>query len=192
LPEGLRRHLVGYGKTAQCSIIFAARSLAGTAWNDRALPRSANAPTEPAYGQASVLGEPEIEERDDSRLPDEVALTDARPVDGPRSLAWAEQRLLNFGFQKIDVDAAKDYVKTVTHEQGRFVVHADPRHARRIAFSISRAFPADHGRPKILRRFNVSDFWVSHLREKVLLHVDAVALPATVIARGPSKRPWTA
>ena len=177
LPEGLRRHLVGYGKTAQCSVMFAARSLARKAWSDRILAGGADAQRESVHGPGSGAGEPESQRPDGSAVPETVAPSDARPKQGPRSLDWAEQRLLNIGFQRIDVNGALDYVKTFTYAQGTFVVHADPTHARRIAFRISRAFQTDHGRPKILRSFSVSDWWVSQLLEKVLLHVGAVALP---------------
>jgi hypothetical protein len=141
------------------------------------MARGADARSELVDGHASVPGDPETQEPDDLEESGELALTGARPMDGPRSLEWAEQRLLNIGFQRIEVSGALDFAKTVTHAQGRFVVHADPRHARRIAFRISRAFQTDHGRPKILRRFSVSDWWVSQLLAKVLLHVEAVARP---------------
>src|SRR5882672_3906222 len=98
LPEGLRRHLIGWGnENNQCMVFGAAMNLARDHWGDRFREKQA----EEAASIATERRRSEILYKIDANkspvLIDEgIRFDDFRSVD---DMAWAEDRLLALGFE---------------------------------------------------------------------------------------------
>jgi len=181
LPEGLRRHLVGFGNIRECPVMKAAMALARESWNRRfSVGEAAEAvaakqtqekrrATEPLY----VIGPAE-----DGVLVDEGFFfsRQPRPAEGAFSLTWAEQRLFGLGFQ-IQVDGRRrSYTKRIEHAGRQFVMYGDPRRLGEISF---RVFDASITRGKKLgiplNTFRIRDGWKNHLAEKVAAGIEAAS-----------------
>lgn len=172
VPEGLRRHLTGWGNCQQCRVMQAAMSLAHDYWQRK------YADVEKAE---EGKGREKLAQRKKSEVlyctaPDlEPELIDERLSFGgtPRSkreLDWIEERLANLGFQ-IACDAN---VKSYTNEHGDFVVYADPRQSGKVDFNV---FPKDYKRSRGHSRFRWASFymldgWKKELREKYDVRVE--------------------
>jgi hypothetical protein len=124
VPEGLRRHLVGWGNTQQCDVMKAALCLARECWDDK-------------FRAAEQAEEVAKRERLEARKRTET-LYRTMPDDDPRlvdenisygtgardqaQLDWAEGRLRELGFQTTSEANVRSYIS----ERGDFVVYADP------------------------------------------------------------------
>jgi hypothetical protein len=131
-PEGLRRHLSGWGRFRQCQIIDTTMLLATDHWDKlfresdleekkvKQAELSARMKVETLY-RVSPFGEAELA---NSKYRKEV-----RDADG---MLWAEDRLNSLGFQIVNEDRTKSYV----NERLDVVVYADPRFRGGIDFSV--------------------------------------------------------
>lgn len=180
-PEGLRRHLIGFGRTHQCSVMETVMALARESWNRQFAPGEAAELTLKSQEEGArrstetlfMLGPKESPVLADERL----YWGKARVTDGADfSLKWAEQRLFGLGFQVVLDDRKKSYTKSVKHPNGDFVVYADPRQTREILF---RVFDAAVVRGKkagmALSTFTIRDSWKNNLPEKVAAGVESAA-----------------
>ncbi len=161
LPEGLRRHLIGWGnENNQCIVFGAAMNLARDHWGDRFREKQA----EEAASIAKERRRSEILYRIDANkspvLNDEGIRFDSfRSVD---EMAWAEDRLLSLGL-KIDLDRN---VKSYTSESDTFVVYADPRRKYQIEFTVYlKQFAQVRAEPPI-GYFGLSDYWKNSIEQK--------------------------
>jgi hypothetical protein len=160
LPEGLRRHLIGWGNdNHQCIVFGAAMNLARDHWGDRFREKQA----EEAVSIARERRRSEILYKIDAKkspvLIDEGIRFDFRSVD---DMAWAEDRLLALGF-KIDLDRN---VKSYTSESDTFTVYADPRRKYQIEFNIYfKEFAQVRAEPPI-DYFSLSDYWKNSIEQK--------------------------
>jgi hypothetical protein len=160
VPEGLRRHLIGWGnENNQCIVFGAAMNLARDHWGDRFREKQA----EEAASIARERRRSEILYKIDAKkspvLIDEGIRFDFRSVD---DMAWAEDRLLALGF-KIDLDRN---VKSYTSESDTFIVYADPRRKYQIEFSIYlKQFAQGRAEPAI-DYFGLSDYWKNSIDQK--------------------------
>lgn len=169
LPEGLRRHLTGWGNTHHCVVMEIVSKLAYEHWHERfgeAERRARQAEqdalaerrrTETAY-RTSPVGEP--------KLVDEGAYSWS-PARTPDQLAWAEERLKELGMRCV----VAGNVRCWLDERNDYVVYADPRHAGRINFEVwRRPLPKGTGRQLRLshRRghFYLLDSWKKDLASK--------------------------
>lgn len=135
IPEGLRRHLTGWGRSSQCSVTEAAHQLALDYFHDKF------GPAEEAERQAK-------EKMRAERIRTEVLLRTGpgkEPVlmDDvgygcvPRDrvdFLWAESRLKELGFEKIEEGRVRQYLR----ESDSFGVFADPRAKGEILFRVYR------------------------------------------------------
>ena len=178
LPEGLRRHLVGYGNTRQCSVIAAAKTLARESWTSRFSEQEAEQQADAQRTKAQRLATETlyvIGPTDDAVLADEVSWRPARPKEPETySITWAEQRLFSLGFQIGVDDRKRSYTKTVQDAGGEFVIYADPRQLGEITFRVFDA-AVKKGRKKglSLHQFRLRDGWKNNLAEKIAEGVSA-------------------
>jgi hypothetical protein len=134
VPEGLRRHLVGWGNTYQCKVMKTALGLARDYWDERF--READQAEE-------VAKRKRLEERKrtetlyrtapdgDPQLIDEWIWFGTKARDHGQ-LAWAEARLNELGFATLSEGNVTSYLS----ERGDFVIYADPRGNGRIIFNV--------------------------------------------------------
>ena len=161
VPEGLRRHLIGWGgENNQCIVFGAAMNLARDHWGDRFREKQA----EEAASIARERRRSEILYKIDANK-SPVLIDEGIPFDNFRSvddMAWAEDRLLALGF-KIDLDRN---MKSYTDESDTFLVYADPRRKYQIEFSIYlKQFAPVRAEPPI-GYFGLSDHWKNSIEQK--------------------------
>jgi hypothetical protein len=142
LPEGLRRHLIGFGRTRQCVIVRATVELARDHWHEKFQPQEQQAAREKQALKEKRLASETVYLLAPGARP--VLLDEgeniwrrARPTsnDSP-GLAWAERRLAELGFQAVYDGRLRSYTKPVACGGRDFVVYADPRHAGAIHFAV--------------------------------------------------------
>ena len=161
VPEGLRRHLIGWGnENNQCTVFGAAMSLARDHWGERFREKQAEE-------AASIARERKRSETlykiDPYRSP--ALIDEGIPFDNFRSvdeIAWVEDRLLALGF-KIDLDLN---VKSFTRESDTFMVYADPRRKYQIEFSIYLKQFAQGRAERPIGYFGLSDYWKNSIDQK--------------------------
>jgi hypothetical protein len=165
LPEGLRRHLTGYGNTHQCGVMEAAFRLAYEYWNST-VEVAEQQKRESANAAKALRRKTEILFK---RGPnEEPALMDERCWlgDQPRNqeeLRWAEDRLSQLGFNVVLDDRVKSYVK----EYGEYSVYADPREKKKISFYVyPKKVPKRRRYPAHLGSFHMMDSWKHDLPRK--------------------------
>lgn len=160
VPEGLRRHLIGWGnENNQCIVFGAAMNLARDHWGERFREKQA----EEAASIARERRRSEIVYKIDAKkspvLIDEGIRFDFRSVD---DMAWAEDRLLALGF---NIDLERN-VKSYTSESDTFIVYADPRRKYQIEFSIYLKQCAQVRAEPLIGYFGLSDYWTNSIEQK--------------------------
>lgn len=168
LPEGLRRHLVGWGNARQCGVFNAVSALAWDCWNGQfsaaeEAERKAKQTHTASRKQSETLYRtaPDLE----PSLIDEGAALYGRIPRDAASMVWAEQRLEALGFEIILEGAVKSYLS----ERGDFVVYADPRALGIIEFAAyKKPLPKLGRRLRVwaFKRFGLQDSWKSDIRGK--------------------------
>jgi hypothetical protein len=171
VPEGLRRHLLGWGNVRQCLVMEAAVALARESWHERfetadraeekevALRREERRRSEALY----LLGPDET-----PRLVDEGAYFNCQPR-SDAEIAWAERRLTDIGFSL----QAESNKKAFIYQRGEVVVYADPRFKNRIDFkafklsTLSSTGRAPRTKTRLLGSFYLQDGWKNDLRGKL-------------------------
>ena len=165
LPEGLRRHLTGWGKAQQCTVMGAAIKLAQSSWQrtrselwnemeqEEELARQQRRATEPQF-QIALEGLP--------LLIDE-GIDSYQPTRTTEQMEFAESRLRELGFARHE----DGLVRSFRREIGDLILYADPRRAGRIDFRVfrkgARARDAHHSQD-----FSIPDRWVNRLEEKLI------------------------
>lgn len=168
LPEGLRRHLVGYGNTHQCLFTETARYLARDYWKDK-FSESDRKEREAEQQEIAKRRAKEtlyqLDPFDNGHLLDEEFWLSEKPRDA-KELDWAESRLRTLGFEK-RVDGN---VQSWIDDQEHYVVYADLRSAGRINFLVwkkplPKRSPANTYRYRICQ-FYLLDSWKNDLGSK--------------------------
>jgi hypothetical protein len=169
VPEGLRRHLVGWGNIRPCEVLEAAFELAHEHWHEK-------------FHAAEQIEKTQKEEllrqRKGSEIlyriaPDqEPKLIDEGPTFGgtfrnESELAWAEQRLAELGFQI----TCEDNVKSYTSERENWLVYADPRLNGKIEFTaykkpLPKKARGSYLRTATFKSFYIMDSWKNDIRGK--------------------------
>jgi hypothetical protein len=165
IPEGLRRHLTGYGNTHQCQVMEAAFGLAHEYWNST---------VEVAEEKKRDAAEAEKARRKETEIlfkrgpNEEPALMDQRCWlgDQPRGreeLQWAEDRLSQLGFNQVLEGRVKSYVTMY----GECSIYADPREKKKITFYVyPDKVPKRRRYPAHLGSFHLMDSWKHDLSRK--------------------------
>jgi hypothetical protein len=179
LPEGLRRHLVGFGRMHECGVMEAARKMAQDYWNREFGPKEAETRVQEAKQIAERLKTEAsyvIGPTDDATLLEGDYWGPARTTeDEEYSIKWAEQRLFSLGF-RINVDGLKrSYIRTGKCGDAEFIIYADPRRKGHISMRVFNV--AARGRKKgiVLHSFDIRDVWKNNLPEKVVAGIEAAA-----------------
>jgi hypothetical protein len=166
VPEGLRRHLVGWGDRGnQCPVFGAAMSLARDYWHVKFHDQEV---AEEAEKQARILERKKTEALYQIAPNEEPELIDERAgySNSPRNaeeMAWAEERLSELGFQINSEGNVKSYIS----EMENFVVYADPRSNGEIRFTVyKKPLPKRRRRALWNRSFSLKDNWKHDLRGK--------------------------
>jgi hypothetical protein len=165
LPEGLRRHLTGWGNSRQCSIIKVVTRSARDYWNDKFAEDERKELTKK---QEVFSQRMQTETLYRVRFDGEPELIDAqcgyfRTLRNSEQMEWAEQRLKELGFQVQEELRIKSYI----YENESVVVYADPRALGEISFVVSKK-PL----PKKLKKFThqpsfaIPDRWKNNLDVK--------------------------
>jgi hypothetical protein len=134
LPEGLRRHLVGWGNTHQCRVTHAAFVLAKDYWKTT---------IGEAERQQRIADSEELERRKKTEVlfrvspHEEPELIEGHCHFGerprtPEELQWAENRLRELGFDILLDQRVKSYVKDYVE----WIVYADLRFQKKITFCV--------------------------------------------------------
>lgn len=132
LPEGLRRHLVGYGNTHQCIFTETAMKLARDDWQNRfeESEKKERRDKQDRLQQRRLTETTyRIEPFGRSELIDECISGSSRT---PEQMDQARMRLEALGFRKV-VEAN---VEAWIDERAEWIVYADPRRLGRIDFSV--------------------------------------------------------
>ena len=168
LPEGLRRHLVGYGRTRQCVFTETAHKLALDDWFERfheaeenqrvehENKRQQRRSTETTY-QVDPFGPPKLLEED------------VHSVEGARTseqMLLATMRLEELGLEK----RFSSNVEAWVDERPDWIVYADPRTSGRIDFTVWKK-PLPKRRPVRsynyrIQSFYLLDSWKNDLKKK--------------------------
>lgn len=195
LPEGLRRHLVGFGAAHQCVVTKAAVEMARDYWHSKFfedeqqeekekldLKRRRIAAEELFVG--GPLAVPELwDEHAYSYCP-----TRARTEEHGGAV-WADTRLKDLGFERVDAERLISYTRRFNFHGEEFVAYADPRNTGEISFRLYRA-DATRRKHDAIATARLQDRWTKNLSER--LHKafeEAVdALPKRVISARPKRR----
>lgn len=168
LPEGLRRHLVGYGNTHKCLFTETAQILAREHWREQ----FAESEREKYERKRQDLARRRNEETlyqlnpfDDGQLLDEGMWSTAKPRTA-EEMGWAESRLQSLALEK----RVSGNLQSWIDEREYFVVYADMRQVGRIDFSVWKK-PLPKRRPirthnYEICRFYLLDTWGKDLRSK--------------------------
>lgn len=166
LPEGLRRHLTGWGRSNHCSVTEAARRLSLDHFQSKFGPaeeaeRQAKEKLRAKRIQSEILLR--TSPTHEPVLIDEVGYgREPRPHD---SLQWAEQRLAELQFQKTEENRVFQYLR----ETESYGVFADPRARGEIVFHVYRKpFPKRSQRNKFnpSEYFAIKDSWKNDIAGK--------------------------
>ena len=167
LPEGLRRHLVGWGENSRCVVMEVVSNLANDHWNEK----FSAAEQEAWHAEQDALAKRRKTETlyrtspdGDAKLLDEGSYSWA-PSRTPEQLAWAEARMKFLGFLCVSERNTQSWVD----EKDDYVVYADPRLAGKISFEVwlkplpkrLKASPRFHH-----RSFQLLDSWKNNLPSK--------------------------
>lgn len=166
LPEGLRRHLDGYGNTRMCDVFSVILSDIGERLHEM-------------FDEEDRIKSIEQKEATNKRRATEV-LYKIGPESGPaliddlfhskcrngEELQFAEERFEKLGF----VVTLDDRVKSYTRDYGDVVVYADPRQQGRITFYVYVSKWEVAKKKKSSRRprqdFYIPDTWKHDIRDK--------------------------
>lgn len=168
LPEGLRRHLVGYGNTHQCLFTDVAQRLAREHWNDK-FTETEKIEWQEKQEELARRRQSEtiyqISPFDGGELLDEgVGFgEESRSLD---ALTWAESRLAALGLEK----NVEGNIQSWVDDRESWIVYADIRSSGRIRFSVWKK-PLPKRRPTSTYRYKISEFylldtWKNDLKSK--------------------------
>lgn len=163
LPEGLRRHLVGWGNSQQCPVMEAAMELARDYWKKRFHAE------EEAEKAARLMAK-------EYRLKSEILYL-TKPNAPPKLLEhdshffndrnqdqiqWAEARLSYLGFRVL----LDGNVKTYIDDREKLIVYADLTPATKIVLRAYQKPLPKRGSPSPINIYEVRDQWKHDLKAK--------------------------
>ncbi len=180
VPEGLRRHLEGWGNTHRCSVMDVALNLARDYW-DRQFSEAEKQEQVAKGKQIADRRKSEflyrIDPTSDPLLVDEGIGYGGVPRDEAH-LEWAEQRVKSLGLTV----STEDRIKTYCEELNAHVVFADIRSNGRIDFRVyEKPLAKKKGRylGPAYRSFYILDNWKHNLTEKYRLRITELTRVST-------------
>lgn len=165
-PEGLRRHLVGFGRTHQCVVTETAHKLALDYWHEKFAEIEEQDRIEK---NKKLKKRKQVEELYKISPYDEALLLDESLWQEPRNsqqLEWAIERLNGLGFTKYQ----ENNMISWTNEYENWIVYADIRKKGRIEFivwkkPILKKNPINSYKQRI-SQFYLLDTWKNDLKLK--------------------------
>ncbi len=168
LPEGLRRHLVGYGRTRQCVFTETAHKLALDDWFDRFHEDEENerlVRENKKLQRRSTETTYQVDPFSPAKLIDETVYS----VEGartPEQMLFAMERLKALGLKK----RYESNVEAWVDERTDWIVYADPRTSGRINFTVWKK-PLPKRRPVRsytyqIQSFYLLDSWKNNVQKK--------------------------
>lgn len=171
LPEGLRRHLVGYGRSHFCPVTEAAMNMARENWNSSfSEVEEAHAAQSDALRRARSLTEAlyVIGPTGEALLAEGNIFEKPRGDDDEQfGMKWAEQRLFSLGFQIGVAGREKSYTKSSVVKGKPLTVYADPRFQKSIQFRVFDGDAKGKKRGLALHTFHIPDAWKNNLGPKI-------------------------
>jgi hypothetical protein len=164
IPEGLRRHLLGWGHIGnQCSVFTVVMALARQTWHED-FHEKAEAEARAANAQRLKRKKSETLYRTTRNGPAElhdegIGTATARKES---DLPWAENRLLHLGFEIVNNGKVKSYI----YELDDLIVYADPRVEGEIKFVVYSKRVLDRSRKHPISSFSLKDNWKNDIRGK--------------------------
>lgn len=166
LPEGLNRHLEGYGRMSKCPVMIATHHL-----SEAYFYKTFAEAEKRAHQERLIL----IQQRKKTELlfligPDsDPHLIDELPYGvvarEPAYLAWAEQRLAELGF----LASTENNVRQYLLELSDFTVSADPRAKAKIDFNVYKTPISTSKRSRkrpTYRSFSLRDNWTKNIQQQ--------------------------
>jgi hypothetical protein len=164
LPEGLRRHLVGWGaRHNQCSVFNAATGLARAYWKVKFQREDEAAAAERLQQRRSSEILYYVGPDEPTELIDEAMY---RRVRCQEELTWAEDRLMQFGFETVIEGNIKSYI--ISSET--FTVYADLRAFGEILFNVYMK-SSPNRTPRYEGGFRFKDKWKNEICQKFQLRL---------------------
>jgi hypothetical protein len=168
LPEGLRRHLVGYGRTRQCAFTETAHKLALDDWFERFHEAEENQRVE-RENQKQQRRTIETTYQVDPFGPPKLIDEDAYSFEKARTteqMLFARKRMGDLGLEK----RFESNVETWVDERPNWIVYADPRTSGRINFTVWKK-PLPKRRPANSYKYRIESFylldsWKNDLKRK--------------------------
>lgn len=171
LPEGLRRHLVGYGRSNLCAVMEAAKEMARDVWEEKlSATEKAETVQKGAIRKERLATEPLYVTGPDGEalLAEDSMWRKARTHDDESfGMKWAEQRLFSLAFQIGNDGRQRSYTKVYIHEGASYIVYADPRSQGAIQFRVFDAEAKGKKRGLQLHAFDIRDSWKHQLDVKI-------------------------
>lgn len=169
IPEGLRRHLTGWGNTSRCDVTEAAFRLARDHWHRSFHEKEEQEKKE----KENILAERRKTETlflvdlySQPSLLEEGIYTYEGRVRNEEELLWAEQRLHGLGVKS----SVEGNVKKYLDEREEYLVLADPRVNGKISFKVYRKPLIKKGkisaRRPLYQSFYMQDAWKNDLLAK--------------------------
>ena len=160
IPEGLRRHITGYGNVRRCSVFEQIHQLAEEYW-DYQLAEQKRRENE----KANILLKARKEKKNICLVgPDSMPVLiggksySCTPLRNKEQLKWAEARLESLGFEKIIKDNEISYV----YDDGEICIFANPLVQKRIDFQ---AYKCDSNVRS--HSYTLPDYYKNKLKEKI-------------------------
>lgn len=168
LPEGLKRHLTGWGNTRQCVVIEIASGLAHEAWertrrqvSDDLNQERADQVAHRRTVESQYLIAPNMPVLFDEDIWFSTVRTDAE-------ILFAERRLESLGFAR----EVNGLIRSYTRRFESDLVFADPRRAGRIDFRVFHG-EVSRSQARLEPTFYISDRWKNDLETKLVERVRA-------------------
>lgn len=160
VPEGLRRHLLGWSNSQICPVVDIVLRMANEEWDKSFFETEEQ---EKARIQERKKHETlyKAAPRDEPKLLDEGFSLFQRPRT-LKELAWAEARLATLGFLTLTDDRVRSYID----ERERFVVYADPCEHGQISFRVYAKPVPKRGHTSQISDFRLFDRWKNDIRRK--------------------------
>ncbi len=183
LPEGLHRHLEGYGKVYKCRVMVAARQLSEAYFYEK----FAEAEKRDLQEQLLAIQQRKktevryiVEPHTDPSLIDELSYGDVARE--PLHFAWAEQRLTELGFLTSTQNNVRQYVLDFSD----FIVFADPRAKGKVSFRIYKTpIPKRKrsGKGPSYQSFSLQDNWTRNIQQQ-FQHMLSSAVDTLLLGAG--------
>lgn len=92
--------------------------------------------------------------------------------EGPAGIGWAEERLLELGFERVVDGRIHSFVKRHQNSKGTFLAYADPRTPGEICVRVFGLTPKGNPSKKVSTTVAIRDSWKNDLAVKLAERID--------------------